>query len=173
MWVKGCIRPSDTNPKYMGRSGASLHRLGFRVIGETHAELVVDSPPVLYRGTSEGLSEIAELADQCSDLELAHRVSGRSVAQLPFETLALLLDFGDPATDDCDVWLGLEQFPGHCCVVRSLDTPDLASANGWSDCFGEFVEGCHESEVLVRGVGSELVVATAWVLDEGVTSDHS
>ena len=114
----------------MGRSGAGLYRLGFRVVGQVDAELVVDSPAVLDRGAGKGLSEITELADERSNLELAHLVCGWSVAQLPFQALALLLDFCDPATDDCDVWLGLEQFPvllelrvalfqRRCCVVRS------------------------------------------------------
>jgi len=72
-------RPSDTNPEYMRRSGAGPHGLRFRLVAETHAELVVDSPPVLDRDTGKGLSEITELVDQCLNLELAHPVCGRSM----------------------------------------------------------------------------------------------
>jgi hypothetical protein len=80
------------------------------VVGEADAKFVVDGPLQRGVGAGEDGDDVFEAGDEGSYVGLSERVLGGLVAELTFEGPSLLVDLGDPVSDDGCVGPLLEDF---------------------------------------------------------------
>ncbi len=80
----------------MGCASTSSDRFGLWVVGQVHAEFVVDGS--LVRGTCLGEygDDVFELADESFDFVRGELARCWLAAEVAFEALALAFDFCDP-----------------------------------------------------------------------------